>query len=89
MLTRGVECGWLFTSLGSPWVAQRVWPMPQPLWGSDSSSSLLRRVASRPLLLTTRMPSRWVSATPAESYPRYSSFSKPSSSTCWALRMPT
>ena len=30
------------------------------------------------MLLTTRIPSRWVSATPAESYPRYSSFSKPS-----------
>ena len=31
MLTRGVEWGWLFTSLGSPWVAQRVCPMPQRL----------------------------------------------------------
>ena len=33
MLTRGVEWGWLLTSLGSPWVAQRVCPMPQKLSG--------------------------------------------------------
>ena len=22
------RCGWAFTSVGAPWVAQRVWPMP-------------------------------------------------------------
>ena len=75
MLTRGVECGWLFTSLGSPWVAHRVCPMPQEL----SAQGLYGQFAgaghsSLPLLLTTRMPPSWASATPAESYPRYSSF---------------
>ena len=23
-----LRCGWAFTSLGAPWVAQRVWPIP-------------------------------------------------------------
>ena len=22
------RCGWAFSSVGRPWVAQRVWPMP-------------------------------------------------------------
>ena len=53
------------------------------------TASFWRRASSLPLLLTTRMPPSWASATPAESYPRYSSFSKPSSSTSCALRFPT
>ena len=26
--TRSVACGWALLSVGLPWVAQRVWPMP-------------------------------------------------------------
>ena len=45
--------GWEFTSLGAPWVAQRVWPMPTvpstaaPPWIKSD------RTWSRPLALRT------------------------------------
>lgn len=29
------RCGWLLTSLGTPWVAQRVWAMPTCVWSSS------------------------------------------------------
>ena len=33
--SRLVACGWALVSLGRPWVAQRVWPMPiVPVSGS-------------------------------------------------------
>ena len=70
MLTYGVEWGWLLTSLGSPWVAQRVCPMPQWAAGRPAavaSSSRARRAVSRPLLLMTRMPPPTDRASPAES----------------------
>ena len=28
MATSSEKCGWALVSLGTPWVAQRVWPMP-------------------------------------------------------------
>ena len=35
--------GWALVSLGRPWVAQRVWPMPRrPLTGSLASFSARR-----------------------------------------------
>ena len=60
-------CGWALRSLGTPWVAQRVWAMPSPPWvgsASSASSSLrtlptVRRRFNLPLPLST--------ATPAES----------------------
>ena len=37
--TLSVACGWALFSLGRPWVAQRVWPMPvAPLSGCFASS---------------------------------------------------
>ena len=27
--SRSVACGWALVSVGLPWVAQRVWPMPE------------------------------------------------------------
>ncbi len=60
------RCGWAFSSLGAPWVAQRVCAMPvvpANRLGSRSSSS-----RTRPLALTVLMaPDRPLTATPAES----------------------
>ena len=58
--------GWAFSSLGRPWVAQRVWPIPKaPAMGSA------RRLSSRFLSLPTdrrRNISQFcTTATPAES----------------------
>lgn len=68
-------CGWAFTSLGSPLVAQRVWPMPTV--AASAYARCLRRGSSngrpscaRPRLALS-MPGA-VGATPAESWPRYS-----------------
>ena len=43
-----VACGWALFSVGLPWVAQRVWPMPMvPLSGSlCSRASRLRSLPS-------------------------------------------
>ena len=41
------RCGWAFWSFTSPWVAQRVWPMPQ----LPASSSGTRGIRSRILPL--------------------------------------
>ena len=36
--SRSVACGWALLSVGLPWVAQRVWPMPMvPCSGSFRS----------------------------------------------------
>ena len=40
--TRSVACGWALLSVGLPWVAQRVWPMPIV----PASGSRARRVPS-------------------------------------------
>ena len=39
--TSSVMCGWALASIGLPWVAQRVWPMPV---------SPMQRLALEPLL---------------------------------------
>src|SRR5467141_35043 len=76
-------CGWAFFSDGTPWVAQRVCAIPmspaRPCEPASFASS-----ATRPVERTRRnvardpaaVPSR--TATPAESYPRYSSRFSPS-----------
>ena len=57
--------GWAFGSLGSPWVAQRVWAiptvavLPAPTWR--------RRSDTRPATLVTLSRPRWTTARPAES----------------------
>src|SRR5579862_630377 len=74
------RCGCAFSSVGRPCVAQRVWPMPN--W--PSSGCLTSASSSFESLPALRLMSRWplrMTATPAESYPRYSSFRNPSIST--------
>src|SRR5215510_13209767 len=83
--TSSVMWGWAFASVGLPWVAQRVWPIPvSPSSGEDlSRASRLRSLPSE-----RRRPSWPFStvATPAESYPRYSS--RLSASTSWPATGP-
>ena len=64
--TRSVTCGWALFSVGLPWVAQRVWPMPTVPGRGERSSS-----ASRfSILPSARLRSMWPFtsvAMPAES----------------------
>ncbi len=82
-----VVWGWALGSVGAPWVAQRVWPTPKgpsrpvPLRASAKAESFPER-------FTTFSPSGVRTATPAESYPRYSSLLRPSKRTSVALRKP-
>ena len=70
-------CGWAFSSLGLPCVAQRVWP--RPTQASDPFSPAAANSASRlPTARTVSMPSGSMRAIPAESYPRYSRRLRPS-----------
>ena len=65
--TNGPErCGWAFSSLGRPWVAQRVWPMPR-VPGTPAGPMAASSAAILPTLRRTAIspPSRM--ATPAES----------------------
>ena len=41
MWTRSVvsKCGWAFSWVTRPWVAQRVWPMPVPGTGRSASAT--------------------------------------------------
>lgn len=74
-----LACGCAFTSLGTPFVAQRVWPIATVASGSGRASMSSTRFDRRPAFLRTAtrsMPGA-VSATPAESYPRYSKRSNP------------
>ena len=75
----GSVCGWELASLGSPCVAQRVWPRPEVPGSGVSAPS---RLASLPERFTTASgaPGR-PTTTPAESYPRYSSVRSPSTRT--------
>src|SRR6476620_10962792 len=77
--------GWALASVGPPWVAQRVWPMPVVAGGSCSSAMASRRFASLPARFSETTPSAVTRATPAESYPRYSSLARPSITTSRAL----
>ena len=59
--------GWALRSEGAPWVAQRVWAMPQ-VPGSGDFSAASASWDTRPLRLSRRMaPSGPTTAMPAES----------------------
>ena len=61
------RCGCAFASVGPPWVAHRVCPMPVVVGGSGCSASASSSRASLPERFTvTSPPSAWT-ATPAES----------------------
>ena len=81
-------CGWALRSLGSPWVAQRVWAIPT-LPGPGSSPIAARRSSTRPTAFVVRRALRWATAIPAESYPRYSRRASPSTRILDAGRVPT
>ena len=51
-------CGWALTSLGAPWVAQRVCPMPVVDAGSGASAMRLLEVRELAGLLRDRQPGR-------------------------------
>ncbi len=59
--------GWALRSLGAPWVAQRVWPMPVVAGAIGLSSSSASRLPSLPAFFAVAsFPSASI-ATPAES----------------------
>ena len=69
--------GWALASVGAPWVAHLVCPMATvPVSGGCESSSCSSR-SSRPARRRTESPPS-ATATPAESYPRYSKRRNPS-----------
>lgn len=77
--------GCAFISFGTPWVAQRVWPIPIFPFNRIADwefSDIL------PLCLSSSRDFPIV-ATPNESYPRYSSFFNPSTSRGAASLLPT
>ncbi len=80
--------GWAFSSDGRPWVAQRVCPMPV-LPASGDSRSRSTRFWSFPLLRWISSPFGPITATPAESYPRYSSRRRPPTTMSTHGRGPT
>src|SRR3954468_20788137 len=85
-------CGWAFLSEGTPWVAQRVCAMPiSPAKPPARRSSSVTRPAERRRSSVPRAPLSppWTTATPAESYPRYSRRFRPSISTGTTLRADT
>lgn len=76
----GETCGWALRSVGPPWVAQRVWPMPvvpspMPMGleaqedGSSAarSESTFSRLASLPAFFSVSSSPSQTMATPAES----------------------
>src|SRR5690242_10144254 len=83
------RCGCALRSFGAPCVAQRVWPMPTVLGDIGCSASTFSRFPSLPARLrVSRCPSE-TTATPAESYPRYSRRRSPSTTTSSACLSPT
>ena len=83
------RCGCALRSLGAPCVAQRVWPMPVWATGSGLASSSASRLTSLPAFLADTIVPSWTSATPPESYPRYSRRLRPPMTTSSAERCPT
>src|SRR6056297_177399 len=81
-------CGWAFSSVGGPCVLQRVWPMPTFPFGTLPTSASFSS-DTWPERLYTEMPDPFWTATPAESYPRYSRFSSPETSFLMASPSPT
>ncbi len=71
-------CGCAFSSVGGPCVAHRVWPMPNPP-DNDRSFRASTRLCICPARRSTCNEPFEATATPAESYPRYSNFAIPSS----------
>ena len=73
-----LKCGWALRSAGTPWVAQRVCAIPRlPI--SGCAAKLASNTATLPTeRVRTNSPWVLITATPAESYPRYSSRRKPS-----------
>ncbi len=63
-------CGWALVSLGIPWVAQRVCPMPN-VPGNVTVFALASKSDTLPLVFTS-VKSLLMRATPALSYPLYS-----------------
>ena len=60
------QWGWALRSDGTPWVAQRVWPIPaRPRSGASSRRATSR--SSLPSAFETATPPLWATATPAES----------------------
>ena len=64
---RIATCGWALTSLGAPWVAQRVCPTPVVDAGSGTSAMAFSRFASLPAFLETACLASATTAIPAES----------------------
>src|SRR5213592_4006948 len=77
-------CGWAFTFDGGPWVAHRVCANPVDPFIAGSWAS---RFAMNPLSFMTCRPLPMI-ATPALSYPRYSSRLRPSNRMGNAFRRP-
>ena len=65
--SRRPRCGWALASLGAPWVAQRVCPMPVVAAGSGVSAIAFSRFASLPARLSACTAPEAISAIPAES----------------------
>ena len=66
-LPSSLTCGCALASVGPPWVAQRVWPMPIVDCGSGSVPSSVSRLASLPAFLRESSSPSDTTATPAES----------------------
>src|SRR5918994_7313070 len=84
--------GWAFRSVGCPWVAHLVCPIPLAPLSTVSDPSARSSASSFPAFRTTWTSPPSSTATPAESYPRYSSRRSPSSrigSACWFPAYPT
>ncbi len=79
--------GWAFFTFGAPCVAQRVWASAVVPAGSVAPSSF-SSAAIFPAVLNTSMRPSLTTASPAESYPRYSSRFSPSSTSAAAGRAP-
>src|SRR5918992_2405960 len=84
--------GWAFRSVGRPWVAHRVCPIRLSPRSAVSEPRACSSTSSFPAFRTTWTSPPSSTATPAESYPRYSSRRSPSSrigSACWFPAYPT
>lgn len=62
-----VEVGWALVSVGPPWVAHRVCPIPVDPLGSGRPTSSFSRLTSFPAFLAAASPPSASTATPAES----------------------
>ena len=79
--------GWELVVLTPPWVAQRVWPIPNSRW--SPSGIRASRFLIRPTDLVTLASPLTTPAIPAESYPRYSRLLSPSIKNLTPFASPT